>query len=311
MKKEVFELIILGSGPAGITAAVYTKRYNLKSMMIGELFGGTVMYPHKINNFPSYSEISGIDLIKNFKNHLDSLEYDYIDGQIVKIAKKENLFEIFLREGESFLTKKILLSMGTFRKKLEVLGEDKFLGKGVHYCAICDAVFYKGREVVVVGGGDGAAMAAMLLAATSKKVYQIIRAEELTAAPNNVKELEKLSNYQLIKNNGIEKIEGNNMVEKIILKNEWNNEKEIKIDGIFIEIGGAPNTALINDLNVKVDKRGYIEVDKFMKTSVENVWAAGDITNFDEDFKQIINACSQGALAAHNIYKSIKKALKL
>ncbi len=271
MEKEMYDLIILGSGPAGISAAVYAERYNMKSMMIGEIFGGTVMYPHKINNFPSYSEISGIDLIANFKKHLDSLNYNYIDQQIAKILPKEDIFEVFLRNQESFLAKRLLLAMGTFRKKLNAKGEDKFLGKGVHYCAVCDAVFYKNKTVVVVGSGDGASMAVLLLAATSKKVYQIIRGDELKTAPDTIEQLEKLDNHEIIKNNEIEEIAGDNFVNKIILKNEHLGQKEILIDGVFIEIGGAPNTALINDLGVKIDDKGYVVVDNFMNTNVKNV----------------------------------------
>ena len=308
MEKQIYDLIILGSGPAGVSAAIYAERYNMKSMMIGEIFGGTVMYPHKINNFPSYSEISGIDLIKNFKQHLTSLNYNCVDNQIAKILKKEDIFEVFVRDGESFLASRLLLALGTFRKKLNAKGEDKFLGRGVHYCAVCDAVFYKNKDVVVVGSGDGASMAVLLLAETSSKVYQLIRGEELKTAPDTIEKLEKLTNYELIKNNEIEEISGDNFVNKIVLKNEHNGVKEISADGVFIEIGGAPNTALINDLGVEVDQRGYVVVDNFMNTNVKNVWAAGDITNIHGDFKQIINACSHGALAAHDMFKKIKKS---
>lgn len=308
MEKQIYDLIILGSGPAGVSAAIYAERYNMKSMMIGEIFGGTVMYPHKINNFPSYSEISGIDLIKNFKKHLESMNYNCVDTQIAKILKKEDIFEVFVRDGESFLASRLLLALGTFRKKLNAKGEDKFLGRGVHYCAVCDAVFYKNKDVVVVGSGDGASMAVLLLAETSNKVYQLIRGEELKTAPDTIEKLEKLTNYELIKSNEIEEILGDKFVNKIVLKNEHNGLKEISVDGVFIEIGGAPNTALINDLDVEVDQRGYVVVDNFMNTNVKNVWAAGDITNIHGDFKQIINACSHGALAAHDMFKKIKKS---
>lgn len=304
---EIYDLIILGCGPAGIAGAVYANRYNLKTVMVGEIFGGTVMYPHKINNFPSYAEISGIDLINNFKKHIETIDCQVVEDLISKINKRGELFEVYLRGGSKLISKNVLIALGTFRKKLNAKGEDKFLGKGVHYCAICDAIFYKDKNVVVIGSGDGAAMASLLLSETSKKVYQIIRGHELKAAPDKIEQLNKLINYELIVDNEIEEISGDNFVEKIILKNEVNGKKEILVDGVFIEIGGAPNTALINDLNVKVDEKGYIIVDKCMKTSVLNVWAAGDIVNFDDDFKQIINACSQGAIAAHNIYKTMKK----
>jgi len=271
MDNIIYDLVILGSGPAGITAAIYAERYNLKSIMVGEIFGGTVMYPHKINNFPSYSEISGIDLINNFRKHIESINYQIVEDQIAKITKDNDLFNIYLRNGNVLIGKNVLIGLGTFRKKLNAKGEDKFIGKGVHYCAICDAVFYKGKDVIVVGSGDGASMAVLLLAPIANKVYQIIRGDQLKTAPDTVEKLEKLNNYTLIVNNQIEEIEGDKFVGKIILQNEFNGSKEMKIDGVFIEIGGAPNSAIINDLNIEVDDKGYIKVDNFMRTNVSGI----------------------------------------
>jgi len=268
---NLYDLIILGSGPAGVSAAIYAERYNLKSIMVGELFGGTVMYPHKITNFTSYPEISGIELINNMKKHIDSMNYKVIEDQIVKVEKKDNIFNVYLRNGLILNGKNILIALGTFRRKLNAKGEDKFVGKGVHYCAICDAVFYKNKDVVVVGSGDGASMAVLLLASTSRKVYQIIRGEVLKTAPDTVEKLDKLTNYVLINNNEISEIAGDNFVNKIVLKEEFEGLKEIDINGVFIEIGGAPNSAIINDLNVEIDNQGYMQVDNFLRTNIEGV----------------------------------------
>lgn len=271
MENEIYDLIILGSGPAGVSAAVYAERYNLKSIMVGELFGGTVMFPHKITNFPSYSEISGIDLINNFRKHIDSMNYNVVEDQIVKVEKQDENFNVYLRNGKKITGKNILVALGTFRRKLNAKGEDIFIGKGVHYCAICDAVFYKDKDVIVVGSGDGASMAVLLLAPIAKHVYQIIRKDELKTAPDTVEKLEKLNNYTLIKNNEIIEIVGDKFVNKVVLKEEFDGQKEIKIDGVFIEIGGAPNSAIINDLNLAVDNQGYINVDNFLRTNVPGI----------------------------------------
>lgn len=307
MENEIYDLIILGSGPAGVSAAVYAERYNLKSIMVGELFGGTVMYPHKITNFPSYSEISGMDLIRNFKQHIDAMNYKAIDDQIVKVEYLDKIFKVHLRKGQILIGKNILIALGTFRKKLNAKGEDIFTGKGVHYCAICDAVFYKDKTAIVVGSGDGASMAVLLLAPIAKHVYQIIRKDDLKTAPDTIEKLEKLNNYTLVKNNEIIEIQGDKFVNQVLLKEVFNGQTEIKVDGVFIEIGGAPNSAIINDLGIKVDQAGYINVDNFLKTNIPGIWAAGDITNIHGDFKQIINACSQGAVAAHDVYKESQK----
>jgi len=308
MENEIYDLIILGSGPAGVSAAIYAERYNLKSIMVGEIFGGTVMYPHKITNFTSYPEISGIELINNMKKHIEAINYTVIEDQIVKVEKLKDIFNVYLRNGKVLNSQNILIALGTFRRKLNAKGEDKFIGKGVHYCAICDAVFYKDKNTIVVGSGDGASMAVLLLAPIAKHVYQIIRKDELKTAPDTIEKLEKLNNYTLIKNNEIVEIQGDKFVNRVILKENFNGQKEIEMDGVFIEIGGAPNSAIINDLQVAVDSQGFIKVDNFLKTNVEGVWAAGDITNINGDFKQIINACSQGAVAAYDIYNKSQKS---
>lgn len=271
MANEIYDLIILGSGPAGVSAAVYAERYNLKSTMVGELFGGTVMYPHKITNFPSYSEISGIDLINNFKKHIESMNYNVVDDQIIKVEHQADIFKVYLRKGQVLEGKNILIALGTFRKKLNAKGEYIFVGKGVHYCAICDAVFYKDKKAMVVGSGDGASMAVLLLAPIAKHVYQIIRKDELKTAPDTIEKLEKLNNYTLIKNNEIVEIQGDKFVNKVILKEDFDGRQEIDLDGVFIEIGGAPNSAIINDLGILVDNGGYINVDNFMRTNISGI----------------------------------------
>lgn len=302
---EIYDLLILGSGPAGASAGIYADRFHLSSAIIGEIFGGAVMYPSKITNFPSYSQISGIDLIQNFQNHLNSINYSIIENQISKVNKKEDMFEVFLRNNTSLLSKNILIALGTTRKKLNVKNEEKFTGKGVHYCAICDAAFYKNKDVIVVGSGEGAANAVILLDPIADNVYHIIRSNELKASPETIETLNALNNYTLIKNNEIESIEGDNFVSKVILKEPFNDSKELNINGIFIEIGGAPNSAILNDLGIQTDDNGYIIVDNNQRTNIPNIWAAGDITNLNGNFKQIINACSQGAVAANDIYNKI------
>jgi thioredoxin reductase (NADPH) len=205
------------------------------------------------------------------KKHIEAMNYIVVEDQIVKVEKKDDIFNVYLRNGKILNGKNILIALGTFRRKLNAKGEDKFTGKGVHYCAICDAAFYRNKEVVVVGSGDGASMAVLLLAATSKKVYQIIRGEALKTAPDTIEKLNQLNNYQLINNNEISEIVGDNFVNKIVLKEEFEGKMEIDINGVFIEIGGAPNSAIINDLKVEVDVQGFIKVDNFLKTNVEGV----------------------------------------
>jgi len=301
------DLIILGSGPAGMTAAIYAHRYNLNSILIGDIPGGMMTYPETINNFPSYPAINGIDLIENFKKHLSSFEIKPIETEVSRIAKHEDHFEVFTKNEKKFEGKYLLIALGTSKRKLNIQGEDKFTGRGVHYCATCDAIFYANKKVAVVGGSDSATMAAELLAEKSEHVYLIVRSSEVKGSQERVSRLKEKSNVTIILDNEISEIFGDKMVEKISLKNEFNGSKELNLNGIFVEIGGVPNVVLLKDLEVEVDPSGYIIVDRDQKTNISNIYAAGDISNANPGFKQIVNACSQGAVAVYNIYQNIKQ----
>jgi thioredoxin reductase (NADPH) len=300
------DLIILGSGPAGMTAAIYANRYNLQLTLIGDIPGGMMTYPESITNFPSYSAINGLDLIDNFKNHLTSLDIKPIETEVSRIIKHEDHFEVFTKNDKVLEGKNLLISLGTSKRKLNIPGEEKFIGKGVHYCATCDAVFYTGKTVAVVGGSDSATMAVELLAEKSAMVYLIVRGTEVKGSQERVLRLKEKSNVTIILENEIAEIIGDKMIEKVILKNEFNGFKELILNGIFVEIGGVPNSVLLKDLEVNTDEKGYIIVDQNQKTNIEHIYAAGDITNTHLGFKQIITACSEGAIAAYNIFQNIK-----
>jgi len=180
------------------------------------------------------------------------------------------------------------------------------MGKGVHYCATCDAVFYVNKIVGVVGGSDSATSAAELLAEKSKHVYLIVRSNEIKGSQERISNLRNRNNVTIILENEISEIIGDKFVNKIILKNEFNGTKELAIDGIFVEIGGVPNISLFRNLNIGLDDKEYIIVDKNQKTTVDCVYAAGDITNNHLGFKQIVTACAEGAIAVYNIYQNLK-----
>ncbi len=301
------DLIILGSGPAGMTSAIYAHRYNLTFTLIGDIPGGMMVYPEEITNFPSYRSINGIELIENFKQHLVSLGIKPVEHEVSRIVKHENHFEVFTKNGKEFEGKNILIALGTSKRKLNIPGEEKFLGKGVHYCATCDAIFYANKKVAVVGGSDSATLAAELLAEKSEHVYLIVRGTEIKGSQDRVDLLKQKSNVSILMENEIKEIIGENKVEKIVLKNEFEGINELILDGIFVEIGGVPNVSLFADLGIDVNEAGYIIVDQNQKTNIPNIYAAGDITNTHLGFKQIITACSEGAIAIYNIYQNSKK----
>ena len=271
MEEKIFDTIILGAGPAGMSAGIYASQYKIDSLILGKEPGGMMVYAHKIENFPSYLGIPGFELIQKFIDHVKELNVPIQFEEVVKIEKKENIFNVYTFSNKIFKSKTILLTLGTSRRKLNIKNEDKLIGKGVHYCAICDANFYKDKDVCVVGSGDAAHNASLLLSKISNKVYQIIRGDVLKGETELHDKLKNDPKIELIFNNQIEEFIGEEKLEKIILKNEYNNSKEINLQGAFIEIGGIPNTSLLKELNISSDEHGFIVVDDFMKTNIPGI----------------------------------------
>ena len=295
-----YDLIIIGAGPAGLTAAIYAARDTLKTLIIGQVPGGIAGTAHEIHNFPSYEKISGFELVTKMINQVKTLEVPIVQEVVSDISKTKDLFEIKTNK-ETYLCKKLILSTGTQRKELGIVGEKQLVGKGVSYCATCDGGFYKDRVVAVVGGGNSALTAALLLAKFATKVHIIYRKEEFKKAePTCVEEVKKLENIEVMFNTEIKEFIGKEKLEKVKL----DNGKELELDGLFIEIGSVPNTKLSEKLDLKLEE-GSIVVDKKQKTNVEGVFAAGDVTN--NPLKQIITACGEGAIAADTAYHELQK----
>lgn len=301
----MYDTLIIGAGPAGLTAAIYCARYKMKCAVISSKLGGMVLEAHLIENYLGFTSISGLELSKKFKEHVKRFGVEIIEEEVVDIRKeglrKNKMFVVTDKNSKKYLTKSLILAMGMDKKKLNVLGEEKYIGKGVSYCYTCDAPLFKDKVVGVVGGSNSAAMAALLLAEYAKKVYIIYRKERIRAEPVYVEAIHRNPKITIVNNSNIVKINGNKFVDSVDLDTGEN----IKLSGLFIEIGTAPLVALVKRIGVKL-KHGYIDVDKEQKTNVSGVFAAGDITNATE-LKQIITASSQGAIAAASAYKYIKK----
>lgn len=297
--EKTYELIIIGGGPAGLSAAVYAARYQLKSVVFSKNIGGLAATAHRICNFPSYNEIKGFELMRRFTNHAEELGAKIIYEEVNKIEKKDQGFIVY-DEKEKYKCKKIIFAGGTLRKKLDVSGEEKFIGNGVSYCATCDAAFFKNKKVCVVGGSDAALTAAILLAEYTDDVYIIYRGNEFTKGdPTWADSVKKNKKIKIIFNDQIAEILGDKAVEKIKLK----SGKEMKIQGVFVEIGSTPDTHILNPLKVAVNEKGYVIADKEQRTNIPGLFAAGDITN--NKLKQIVTAASEGAVAAYGAYKEI------
>ena len=297
----VYDLIIIGAGPAGLSAAIYAARYKINFLLIGELVGGLATEAHKVANYPGVKDVAGIELMNLFRQQAEALGARIEEAAVQKIEKKKESFVVKTADA-SHEAKAIILALGLQHRKLNIPGEEGFLGRGVSYCATCDGAFYKGKTVAVIGGSDAAVSSAVMLAKIAKRVYLIYRKEKLRAEPAWVEELGRFKNAEIIYNANVSKVEGKNFVEKIAL----DIGKELDVGGLFIEAGVIPSTLLAKNLGVKIDENGFIEVDKELTTNVSGVFAAGDITN-GSSFKQIAVASGQGAIAAYSAYKFLAK----
>jgi thioredoxin reductase (NADPH) len=304
---EKRDLCIIGTGPAGLTAAIYAARYRVDQVLIGELDGGLMTSSHKICNYPSEIDISGIELTQKMLAHVKQLEVPSVIGSVIKINKNGEYFEINLSNNKHILAKNILLATGTTHRHLGVENEEKLIGRGISYCATCDAMFYKNKTVAVVGGSDSANTAALYLAGVADKVYQIYRGEALRGEVAWIEQIKQNKRIEVLYNTQIAKINGINYLESIELDREFSGSNKLIIDGLFVETGSAPDGTLINQLGLKVDQQGYIETDSGQGTSEPGIWAAGDITTNSDGFRQIVTACSEGAVAAKSIFTYLQK----
>lgn len=295
------DLIIIGAGPAGLAAAIYAGRYMLKTLIISKNIGGTCLEAHDICNYPGFKKISGQDLMKKFIGQVKSYNIKIIEEEIADIDKIKDIFKIKTKTGKLFETKTIMLCLGTKRRKLNIQGEEDFLGRGVSYCFTCDAPLFKDKIVGVVGGSDAAVMAARLLREYARKVYIIYRKDKLRAEPIRIEQIKKDPKIEIITNTNITKIIGKKFVEEVI----FDNKKSLKLDGIFVEIGAIPSTDLAKKLKLKLTKDNYIKVNKDQETNIKGVFAAGDIT--DNQLKQVVTSAAEGAKAAFSVYKYLQK----
>ncbi|MBW3015531.1 FAD-dependent oxidoreductase [Candidatus Woesearchaeota archaeon] len=305
VKNNIYDVIIIGAGAAGYCAAIYAARYKMKALVIGKQYGGVAAEAYIVENYPGYNSIKGFELMEKWREHVKYLGVKVMPGEVDAINKVKEGFEVFMGEKNRFVGKSLIMAIGLERRKLNLEGEDKLTGKGIHYCATCDSPFYKGKITAVVGGNDSAASAALLLAEYCPKVYIIYRKEKIRAEPYWVDLVEKNDKIEVLNTTNVVKAFGKEKLEEVELDNEYKGSKKLKLEGLFIEIGSVPNIALIEELKLEHDG-GYIKVNTKQETSVAGVWAAGDVTSGSLPLKQIIIAAAQGAQAANGAFVYVK-----
>ncbi len=306
-KENVYDVIIIGGGPAGINAGIYAVRRNLKTLIIeSQMMGGTVNITSTIENYLGFPSISGPELVNRFVEHLNSVNVPYVISRVLRAEKQGDIFIIRTHDDRVFKSKTIILATGSRHKALNVPGEDEFTGRGVSYCTTCDAPLYRGKTVGVVGGGDSAFRAAELLSSIASKVYLIHRREGFRAEDVLVERVKRMPNVEFKLNKVVTEIIGDEVMRKVKLKDTKTGEESyLELDGLFINIGEVPSHKIATDLGAEVDEHNYVKVDrKTMATTVDGLYAAGDVTG---TLAQIIVAAAEGAIAAISAYKYVKE----
>ncbi|MFX0077153.1 MAG: NAD(P)/FAD-dependent oxidoreductase, partial [Candidatus Hermodarchaeota archaeon] len=262
--------------------------------------GGLIATTHVVENYPGITSTSGQGLMEMFKDHMNSLNIPYISDEIRSIEREDDHF-VLHSFFQKFKAKSIIIATGSERRKLGIPGEEEFAGRGVSYCATCDGPFYKDKKVCVIGGSDSAAKEALFLSQNVKKVYIIYRGEEIRAEPINKKRVEENDKIEIIYKTNISEIKGENTVKSVI----FDNGKEFEIDGVFIEVGSNPNSAIAKKVGIKTNDKDEIVINRKSETNIAGIFAAGDVA--DAPFKQAITGVAEGVIAAYSAFDYIKE----
>lgn len=302
----MYDLIIVGAGPAGLTASIYASRYRINHLVLGDMCGSSLMKAHKVENWPGEKSILGCDLLGKFFEQAKELGGEFLAENMVSIKKEDDIFKVTTSQNKILEAKAVMICSGTKEKKLNIPGEEEFLGKGVSYCAICDGAFFKNKVVAVAGGGNSAVMGALILSEHASKVYLVHRSEEFRAEPIMLERARQNPKIEIIAGTNIESVRGEGKVQKIILDKEYNGSRELPLDGLFIEIGMIPNGVLLKDIGVEMDSAGHIIIDAGGKTNVEGLYAAGDVSSGSNGIRQILSASAEGMISATSVYNFLK-----
>ncbi|MCH5272697.1 MAG: thioredoxin-disulfide reductase [Lachnospiraceae bacterium] len=295
----MLDTIIIGAGPAGMTAGIYAARAELSHLILegGLMSGGQIINTSEVDNYPGLKGIGGFDLAMKFREHCDQCGVRFQDGRVTEVKRQDGGFLVCLENGESLLAKTVLFATGATHRKLYIPGESEYAGSGVSYCATCDGAFFKGKETAVIGGGDVAVEDALFLSRICKKVYLVHRREEFRAAKALVNRLRACENVEFVLSSVPVRITGTGQVEGLVVKGN-EGEKELPVSGVFIAVGMVPNTGLLKEL-VSLDEAGYVIAGEDCKTDAEGIFAAGDLRT--KSLRQVITAAADGAAAIREI----------
>lgn len=310
----MYDLVIIGAGPAGLTASIYASCFKLSNVVIGKVLGGQVALAPDILNYPGFDEVSGEELTKRMADQVKKRGGEIVLDGVTAIARNDTGFLISTESQKSYEAKSIILATGVERRKLNIPGEMEYSGKGVQYCAKCETFDYENKITAVVGGANAAAQTAVQLAHAATKVYIIYRGTELRCDAIWKSKIDENPKIEVIYKSQIEKIDGDGTkLTGITIQstNTTNNgessTKQVSIDRLYIEIGGVPGTAMLAPLGVKLDEGGFLEVDDMLATNLPGIYAAGDMVSHKYSIEQISSAVGLGARAAVSVFSHLKQ----
>lgn len=302
-----YDIIIAGQGAAAYSAGLYAARYQTKTVIVGGIFGGETAIGGIIENYPGTPDIDGFELMLKFREQVEKYDVPIINENLISIKRSGNCFQVQTDASTILEAGSVIMAVGRERRKLGLKYEEEWIGRGVSFCSTCDAPMHRNNTVVVVGGGNAAVEGAILIAKYAEKVYLVYRKDKFTRPePVNIDRLNATLNVEQVMNSNVIELKGgDNGLDSVVLDCEVNGFNEIRVDGIFIEIGADPRTELAKQLGVVVNEIDEIIVDKHMNTNVEGLYAAGDLTDGSGELKQTVTAAAQGAIAATSAYNYI------
>jgi alkyl hydroperoxide reductase subunit F len=303
----LYDSIIIGGGPAGVTAGIYTARQKLNTLLITKSFGGQLARKAvAVENYPGFEEISGLELIKKFEKHLRKQKIDIERDLAIKMKKIGKNFLVLTKSKNQFQARTVIVASGADPRPLEIPGEKKFIGRGVSYCSICDGPLFSNKTVAVIGGGNAGFEAAIFLSKFAKKIYILEYAPKVGADETNQERVKKTGKTEVITSAALKQIKGKEFVDSIVYQNRKTEENAtLSLEGVFVEIGSQPATSFIKDL-VDFNEKDEIKINpKTCQTKTPGLFAAGDVTDVKE--KQIVVAAGEGAKAALAVHEYLQK----
>lgn len=297
-----YDVVVVGAGPAGMSAALYATRFGLNTIIYEKgLVGGQIATTDAIENYPGFKEVGGMELVNKMKEQVEHQGAKIEYKEVINFKEHENKIKVTLNDGE-VISKTLIFTGGSFPRKLGIPGEKEFENKGIHYCALCDGPFYKGKEVAVIGGGDSALKESIPLSRMTKKVYIIHRRDEFRSKDAWARKIKEIPNIEVILNTEVKEFKGEKFLEKLVLYNNKTKENsELAVSGSFTYIGHIPGT---KNFDFEKNENGYIIVDKNKETSIKNVFAAGDCVV--GSLAQIATSVGEGVTAATKAFARIE-----